>query len=50
MPPKSFADVNNWAQRIFGEFCKLHRLGPVLSREDISIILDGPRHAAKTRC
>ena len=41
MPPKSFADVNKWAQRIFGKICKLHRMGPVLFREVISIILDG---------
>ena len=39
---KAVADVNEWAQHIFGKFCKLHRMGPVLFREVISIILMGP--------
>ena len=28
MPPKPIADVIKWAQRMFGKFCRLHRMGP----------------------
>ena len=48
MPPKPAANVIKWAQHIFGKLSKLHRMGPLVSREVPSIILDGPRHAAKT--
>ena len=48
MPPKPAANVIKWAQRIFGKLSKLHRMGPLVLREVPSIILDGPRHAAKT--
>src|ERR1700722_20242035 len=41
-PPKPIADVIKWAQRIFGKFCKLHRMGPDMPPKPLLMLINGP--------